>query len=139
MYVFSGMTTGHWITNWYSLSWGSLLEALFQRGLLTWDGCVKPAAWRNCDHMLMFKQVARDSLGCLYLYSFNDLHKQFYSQLLLPKFLNNNNNNCHFLPCIYLLTFPNLLTNNHYYYYFDLSLYCQKHKQSSKLQRKFSN
>lgn len=60
--------------------------SLLQRGLMTCDGCVKSAPRRDSDY-LVFKQVCPDSLGCLYLYSFNGLHEQFYSRFLLPNFL----------------------------------------------------
>lgn len=51
---------------------------MLQTELMTWDRCVKLAPRRDCDHLLLFKQAAPNSLSHFYLYSFSGLHEEFY-------------------------------------------------------------
>lgn len=60
------------------LKYQALLEVLLQTDLMTWHRSVKLLPRRDCNHLL-FKHVALDSLGYLYLYNFNGFFEQFYS------------------------------------------------------------
>lgn len=64
------------------------LETLLQMDSWTWDRSVESLPQRNCDHLLLFNEVAPDSSNSLYLCSFNSSHEQFYNQFLLSKSLN---------------------------------------------------
>lgn len=87
-----------------------LLGARLQMGLMTWDGYVKLEPWRICEHLL-FKQLALDSLGCFYLYSFNGLYDKFNNQFLLPKLPKND---YQLVPCSFPLLPPRFPTSNNY-------------------------
>lgn len=100
--------------------------ALLQTNLMTLDRCVVLTPRKDCDPLLLFKQVAPDRLSCLDLYLFTGLFALCCKQFLLSRFLNMVAIIASLLTASFPSHFPTLpgviIT------LFELYLYRQRHK-----------
>lgn len=91
---------------------------MLQTKLMTWDRRVKLAPKRDCDHLLLFKQAAPDSLSHFYFCTVSVVCMDSFTSLVSK----NGYHNYQLVPCFFFFTLPNSPTTSDYL--FDLYLCC---------------